>query len=186
MKPVERSEILDYVTYEERRAELRPAFLAAKAKRRVRVGEYLNFLFENRDTVRYQVQEMMRVEQIVKEADILHELKTYNELLGKDGGVGCCLLIEIDDPEERAQKLTAWLKLPEHLYLKLADGTKVRAVFDERQVGETRVSSVQYLQFPVGGQTPIAVGVDHPDLNAETTLEDEQKAALAEDLAQED
>ena len=183
MKPVDRSEILDYVTYSEQRDELRPAFLEAKKLRRVRVGEYLTFLFENHDTVRYQVQEMMRVEQIVKEVDIKHELDTYNELIGKDGGLGCTLLIEIDDKEERQEKLTAWLKLPEHLYLKLADGTKVRAVFDERQVGETRVSSVQYLQFPVGGQAPVAVGTDHPELTEETALSDEQQAALGADLA---
>ena len=67
MKPVTRDEILDYVTYTEQRDQIRPAVLAAKAPRRIVVGDgTLTFLFENRDTVRYQVQEMMRVERIVK------------------------------------------------------------------------------------------------------------------------
>ena len=85
MKPVLREELLDYVTYAERRDEIRARVLELKRPRRVHVGDELTFLFENRETVRYQVQEMMRVERIVREADILHELQTYNELLGGPG-----------------------------------------------------------------------------------------------------
>ncbi len=185
MKPVQRNELLDYVTYTEKRDDLRPAALAAKAPRRIGVGEFLVFLFENRDTVRYQVQEMMRVEQIVKETDIQHELDTYNELLGGPGELGCTLLIGIDDEAQRAEKLAAWLELPHNLYAKLPDGTLVRPVFDERQVGETRLSSVQYLRFPVGGVTPVALGADLPALTVEVALTAEQSAALAADLAAE-
>ncbi len=184
MKPVTRDEILDYVTYSERRDELRPGALAAKAARRVAVADgTLTFLFENRETVRYQVHEMMRTERIVREADIEHELRTYNELLGRDGGLGCTLLIGIDDPKERDEKLVAWLDLPGHLYAELADGTKIRPTFDPRQVGDTRLSSVQYLQFPVGGQTPVALGCDLPALTVRAALSDDVKAALTEDLA---
>src|SRR5581483_4383461 len=68
MKPVERSEIVDYVTYEERRDTFRTEVLKAKAIRRTHIAEYLTVLFENRMTVRYQVQEMMRAERIVREA----------------------------------------------------------------------------------------------------------------------
>lgn len=183
MKPVQRNELLDFVTYNEKRDELRPLALAAKAPRRVEVGEFLVFLFENRDTVRYQVQEMMRVEQIVKEADIQHELETYNELLGGPGELGCTLLIGIDDEAQRDEKLVAWLELPQHLYAKLPDGTKVRPIFDGRQVGETRLSSVQYLRFAVGGTVPVALGSDLPALEVEVPLSEVQKAALGEDLA---
>ena len=185
MKPVQRNELLDFVTYNEKRDELRPLALAAKAPRRIEVGDALVFLFENRDTVRYQVQEMMRVEQIVKEADIEHELETYNELLGGPGELGCTLLIGIDDEAQRDEKLSAWLALPQHLYAKLPDGTKIRPVFDPRQVGETRLSSVQYLRFPVGGVVPVALGSDLPALQIETPLGEVHKAALGEDLATE-
>ena len=186
MKPVLRSEILDHVTYSERREELRAKALVAKAARRVVLAEgTLTFLFENRDTVRYQVQEMMRAEQIVREADILHELETYNELLGGPGELGCTLLIGIDDPAERAKKLGEWLALPQHVYAELADGTRVRATFDPRQVGEERLSSVQYLKLPVGGQVPVALGVDLPGLEARQVLTDEQRRALADDLTAE-
>ena len=186
MKPVERSEILDHVTYSERREALRPVALAAKAARRVVLERgTLTFLFENRDTVRYQVQEMMRAEQIVREADVLHELHTYNELLGGPGELGCTLLIGIDDPAERAQKLAQWLALPQHVYAELPDGTRVHATFDPRQVGDERLSSVQYLKLPVGGRAPVAIGVDLPGLEARQVLTDEQRRTLAEDLAAE-
>lgn len=184
MNPVERSEILDYVTYEEQRDALRPQALAAKATRRVHVGSVLTFLFENRDTVRYQVQEMMRTERIVKEADIAHELSTYNELLGGEHELGCTLLIGIETEAERAKKLAAWLDLPDRLYAKLQDGTKVRPTFDPRQVGQDRLSSVQYLKFKVGERAPVAIGCDFddPEVQAETTLSDEQREALQTDL----
>ncbi len=122
MKLIERSEILDYVSYEERRDALRASAMRAKDERRVHVGRYLTFLFENRETIRYQIQEMTRVERMVKEAEIQHEIETYNELLGTGGDLGCTLLIEIDDPAARAVKLASWLALPQHLYAKLEDG----------------------------------------------------------------
>jgi len=184
MKRVKRSEIVDFVTYEERRDGVRDSAMKAKGERRVHVGPHLTFLFENHETILYQVQEMTRAERMVKEADIVHEIETYNELLGGPGEVGCTLLVELDDPAARAVKLTKWLALPRHLYAKRADGTKAYARYDERQVGETRVSSVQYLKFDVGPQAPLAIGCDHPDpeLKHETTLTDAQRAALQRDL----
>jgi hypothetical protein len=183
-RTLERGEVVDHVTYEERRGAIRDSVMKAKALRRVHVGPHLTFLFENHETIHYQVQEMMRAERMVREADIVHEIETYNELLGGPGELGCSLLVELDDPEERAKKLTRWLDLPKHLYVRQADGTKVYARYDERQVGETRVSSVQYLKFVVGSEAPVAVGCDHPDpeLNQETALSAEQRAALKADL----
>jgi hypothetical protein len=184
MKPVERSEIVDYQTYGELRADVREAVMKEKEPRRIHVGPHLTFLFETHATVRYQIQEMMRAEQIVREAEILHEIETYNELLGGPGELGCTLLVEIDDPAARATKLGEWLELPKHLYVKRPDGTKVRPTYDERQVGEERVSSVQYLKFEVGARAPVAMGCDHADplLHHETKLSDAQGAALQKDL----
>ena len=182
MKRVNRQEILDYVTYEEERDKLRKKIMKIKNLRRINVGGVLSFLFENTDTVRYQIQEMVRVERIVKETDILHEIKTYNDLLGNSGELGCTLLIEIDDSEERQEKLIQWLDLPNHLYLSLEDGSRIRASFDERQIGDSRLSSVQYIKFDTGGKTPFAIGSDLPLLKAETTLTVEQQKALSEDL----
>ena len=185
MKTVERSEILDYVTYEEQRPAIRAAAMRAKDARRVHVGDHLTFLFESHETIRYQVLEMTRAERMVKEADIRHELETYNELLGQGGDLGCTLLIEIADPGERAAKLGEWLSLPGQLYARLEDGTKLRPTFDERQVGDARLSAVQYLKFPVGGRAPVALGCDlaDPAVCRETALSPDQRDALRQDLA---
>lgn len=182
MRPVRRDEILDLSTYERSRAEIRPAILEAKRRRRVHVADCLTFLFENTATIRYQVQEMVRAERMAREEDIRHELETYNELLGRAGELGCTLLIELPEPEERDRKLREWLALPAHLYVKLGDGRKVRATYDPRQVGTDRLSSVQYLKFDLKGAQPVAVGSDLPQLDAETVLDSEQREALTRDL----
>jgi uncharacterized protein DUF3501 len=183
VKPVERNEVVDYVTYEETRQAFRSRVLAEKEVRRIHIGDYLTLLFENHQTVRYQIQEMIRTERTVKEADIQHEMDTYNELLGGEGELGCTLLIEIDDPSVRSKKLKEWWHLPECVYLLLEDGTRVAARFDERQRGLEQVSSVQYLKFNTEGRVPVAAGVDLPELKAETLLTDKQRQALIEDLS---
>ena len=109
-------------------------------------------------------------------------MDTYNGLLGGPGELGCTLLIEIDDPGLRAVRLREWYALPEHVYVRLPDGTRVRASFDESQRGEGRLSSVQYLKFRVGSAVPAAVGIDLPGLADETPLTPDQQAALTEDL----
>jgi hypothetical protein len=183
MTPVRREEILDLRTYEQMRDDIRREILAAKAPRRVHVGEHVTLLFENRRTVWYQVQEMLRTERITEPGGILHEVETYNELLGGPGELGATMLIEIDDPAVRAVKLREWLELPRHVYARMADGARIRPTFDPRQVGAERVSSVQYLKFPLAGQVPVALGIDLPAAAAETALTPEQRRALGADLA---
>jgi len=183
VKPVERNEIIDYVTYGEGRDAFREKIFAVKAPRRVHIGEHLTLLFENHLTMLYQIQEMIRTERMVKEADIQHEIDTYNEVLGGDGEFGCTLLIEIDEPAVRDVKLKEWWQLPEKMYLLLEDGSRVWATFDERQRGEDRVSSVQYMKFVTGGRVPVAAGVDLPGLQAEATLTEQQREALSKDLS---
>jgi hypothetical protein len=182
MRKVTRSDVLDYKTYNDRRQGLRERVLVEKSKRRVHLGEYLTFLFESTDTILYQVQEMMRLEQTVRESEIQHEIDTYNQLLGDAGELGCTLLIEIDNQAERDQKLKAWLDLPRHLYISLADGAQARASWDPAQIGDTRLSSVQYLKFRVGQGEPVAIGCDHPQLNLSVTLTEAQRETLRLDL----
>jgi hypothetical protein len=183
MRPVRREELLEIPVYERSRPEIRAAVMDAKRRRRVTVAGVLTFLFENGATIRYQVQEMIRAERIAREADVLHELETYNELLGGPGELGVSLLVELPDPGERDRRLREWLALPRHVYLRLGNGERVRPTFDPRQVGTDRLSSVQYLRFDVRGEVPVAAGVDLPGLAGETTLTDEQREALRQDLA---
>jgi hypothetical protein len=182
MRKVERSEILDLGTYESRRDAERERVMQLKLSRRVHLGEHLTFLFENADTVRYQVHEMLRAERRTDAADVEHELATYNELLGDDGELGCTLLIEIEDKADRDRKLREWSALPRHLWARLEDGERVRASYDARQIGEDRLSSVQYLKFDTKGRVPVALESDHPSLELSAELTGEQREALAADL----
>jgi hypothetical protein len=182
LRKVQRSEILDWKTYDDGRQAARAAIMEVKRPRRIHVGPHLTFLFENADTLRYQVQEVMRAERMVREAEIQQEIDTYNALLGGEGELACALLIEIDDKAERDRALRAWRDLPEHIYLRTERGL-VRPSFDPGQIDDEKISAVQYLRFPVGGAQPLAVGCDLPPLVAETVLDDEQRAALTADLA---
>lgn len=181
MNLVTRDEVLDYVTYEDRRDSIRDKVMEVKRPRRIHLGEYLTFLFENHETIHYQIQEMVRIEKIVKEADIQHEIDTYNQILGDAGNIGCTLLIEINDKAERDVKLRELMGLPEKIYLVLVNGAKVYAEYDPLQVGEDRLSSVQYLTFLTQGIRPVALGVEHPKLREEVLLTGEQQVALYED-----
>lgn len=179
---VRREEIVDYVTYSERRKLFKEKILKIKEDRRVHVGPYLTFLFENHDTVLYQIQEMMLVEKIVKESDILHEMQTYNELIGGKGEIGCSLLIEIDDAAIRPQKLKELLGLESRMYLTFKNGEKSKAIFDPRQVGEDRISSVQYLKFAANSPDLVGIETDHPAYKFKATFTPAQLAALKSDL----
>lgn len=180
---VQREDIVDYQTYEDNRDASRSKALEAKRPRRIHLGEYLTFLFENRETLAYQIQEIMRAEQIVRESAIQHEIGVYNQMLGQEGELGCALLIEIAEAVDRKPLLKRWLGLESTIYVRLEDGTKVYAIYDPDQVGEDRISAVQYLRFGVGGQTPVAIGTDFEELTMEIELSTEQRAALAADLA---
>jgi hypothetical protein len=183
MRRVERREILPLDRYAVERPAIRAAVMEIKRRRRVHVGGVLTFLFENPTTIRYQIQEMLRAERVVGEADIQHQLATYNALLGGEGELGCCLLIELDDPVERERRLRDWRDLPSHVYVGCEGGATVRPQVDLDQDDGERISTVQYLKFALGDSRPLAVGCDLPGLFAETSLSDEQREALREDMA---
>lgn len=187
MTPVALSEIKNIADYEAERESLRPRMLEIKNRRRIRVGDHLTFLFENRDTVRYQVQEMMRIERIVKPAEIQHELNTYNELIPAQGELSASLLIEYETPEERSVHLTQLLGLENHTWLEAA-GQRTKAIFDNRQIGDTRISSVQYIKFKLTAAQVAAfpqearIVVDHNHYQAQRSFTEAERAELHQDL----
>ncbi len=188
MKPIQPSEIRNIADYELERTALRPRMMALKDRRRVRVGEHLTFLFENRETVRYQIQEMMRIERIVDLAAIRHEVETYNELIPPAGGLCACLLIEYPSAEERDQKLRELLGLEDHVFLAVAGLPPSKAVFDARQIASDRLSAVQYIRFDLTPEQRarwregVRVVVDHPNYGAETPLSADQSAEIERDF----
>jgi hypothetical protein len=188
MKTVELHEIRNIADYELSRNTWRPQIIALKDLRRIRVGGHLTFLFENRDTVRYQIQEMMRIERIVDPKAIRHEVDTYNELIPFRGELSATLLIEYDTPEERAIKLHELLGLEEHVFLVVPGEPPAKARFDTRQISTDRLSAVQYAKFPLTPEqrakwhSGAKIVVDHPKFEAEAQLTPEQLRELAQDF----
>jgi hypothetical protein len=172
------------------RSQLREAILAHKTKRRVAVGANVTLLFEDRETLRWQVLEMCRVEGTRDAASIQREIDVYNELLPGSDELSATLFIEITDLDEIRPALDRLLGLDAHVALWIGD-TEVRASFDPGQMEEERISAVHYLRFalPAGSATllrdpavPVRIRVDHPSYQAETSLEAATRESLAGDL----
>lgn len=188
MNPVELSEIKTIADYEIARQMLRPTMMALKDRRRIRAGNHMTFLFENRETVLYQIQEMIRIERTVEPAAIRHEVDTYNELIPFRGELSATLLIEYDSPEERQVALHDLVGLEHHVWIAVADQPPAQARFDTRQISTDRLSSVQYVKFPLTPEQRrrwsqgARVVIDHPKYAAEAALTGEQLEELAHDF----
>ena len=193
MKAVHRAQILPFEQYEKLRALLRPLFIAEKSRRRLAIGEHLSLLFENAQTVWYQVQEMLRTERIATDEGIEHELDTYNELLPGPNELAATMLIEYADAAERDENLHKLIGLENHVSLLIGE-RRQKARFDLRQVSTERISSVHFVRFPLGGidaptfaaqaaEGRLVVEVTHPQMTVRTPITGVLAAALAEDLA---
>ena len=193
MKPVTLKEIMPFAQYEILRPRLRPLIIAEKERRRLAVGEHLSLLFENGQTVWYQVQEMVRSERISDEDAIRHEIDTYNELLPRPGELTATMLLEYADETQRDAALRALVGLERHLWIRIGD-RREPARFDARQIATDRVSAVQFVRFPLGGldqdeflkfaaEGKLAIEADHPQLNARAPITGAIAKALAGDFA---
>ena len=193
MKAVTLSEIKNIAEYEAIRQDFRSRVIAEKERRRLTVGAVFTFLFENHLTVLYQVQEMIRTERIVKEAAIQFEIETYNELIPESGSLGATLLIEFTDPEERAVELVRLVGIENHIKLVVGALPPIPGRLDDRQMNDKKISSVQYILFPLGdghlrewkaaGEAgKIRIEVDHPHYTHQMTMPPTMVEALAGDL----
>ncbi len=106
------SDILNIADYEKQRPEYRKRIIDAKRHRRVQVGPYMTFVFENRATVLFQIQEMVRTERLVHDKDIQHEIDTYNRLLPSPNELSATLLIDITEAEKIRSTLDSLIGLP--------------------------------------------------------------------------
>jgi hypothetical protein len=193
MKPIERSEVLGFGDYEPIRERFRARVLEQKQKRRVAIGDRMSALFENRDTVLLQIQEMLRTERISEDKAIQHEIETYNELIPGDAQLSFTLFVEVDDREERERMLVACAGMEKAVYLGI-DGERFFATITSRAgLSESRTTAVQYYLVDLseeaarrlrdGEAKHVALGVDHPAYRQEAKLSAETVVQLAGDLA---
>ena len=193
MKPISLADIRNLHEYELERPEFRQRVIALKRHRRVALGPLLTLVFENRDTVRFQIQEMLRVERIVEPERVQEEIGVYNELLPRDSEVAATLFIEVTDPEQVQPTLDGFVGLDEPGKLTLTSGgERSLAGFAPGQSREDRISAVHYVRFPIGEtirraieqRQPVSLTVHHGDYNATAVLAPEAVEELRHDLAQ--
>jgi hypothetical protein len=190
MQPVARTEIVTNAEFVARRPRLEAELMRHKQHRYVQLGAELLLAFEDRHTVRWQVQEMCRVEGITAEDAIAHELTTYNALLPGPNELSATLMIGYPDPAERDRRLRELVGLQDHLWLQLGH-RRVQARFDADQYSTDRISSVQFVRFALDATAraafldlaqPAQLLATHPALAAEAVLSPAVRGALAEDL----
>lgn len=191
MKRVERAELLDNEAYESARQGMRERVIELKRARRVALGSNMSLLFENRDTVLFQIQEMLRTEQITREDAILHELETYNELIPAPAELSATLFVEYEDVRERERMLVALAGLEDKFTLDV-DGHQVPARNETRGTRQDRTTAVHYMKFPLGQElaalvkslkAPVTLGVSHPHYQARAPLSLDALKSIARDLA---
>lgn len=192
MKPIDRSEVLDLGAYEAIRERFVARVIAEKRHRRVMVCDEVSALFENRDTVLMQIQEMLRTERITSESGIRHEIATYNELVPGMDELSATMFVEIADKEPRERRLVELAGLEQRIALAI-DGEVVRARNESRGVLPDRTTAVHYVKFPLGaslakklreGRDAVKVAwvLDHPKLQVRAELSPNAVRALADDL----
>ena len=156
MKPIARNEILGIADYETIRPHFRARIVDEKKIRRVPLGDRVTVVFENRDTVLLQIQEMLRTERITREAAILHEIATYNALVPGDSELTCTLMIEIMEREEREAFLTSAVGFERHVAIEV-DGERLPAAWEASRELEGRTSAVHYLRFKLPSRAAAAL-----------------------------
>jgi len=193
MKPIAPHEILNLYEYERVRDARRRAVIDLKRIRRVQVGRYLSFVFENRETVWCQIQEMCRAERIVDDAKIGEEVEVYNTLLPGPGELAATMLIEIEDSAQIKPVLDKLLGIDSRDYVRLEVGPhtipgRFEAGHSDEEKG--KISAVHFVRFPLPSATwrefermEVALVVAHPNEHARTMLSPETKRSLAQDLA---
>jgi Protein of unknown function (DUF3501) len=176
-------------------ARERPAFrarvMAHKKRRTVSVGPNVTLLFEDRLTVKYQIQEMLRIERIFEPEGIAEELAAYTPLIPDGTSLVATLLIEFADPLERARQLRQ-LRGLEQVVVLVIDGERISPVADddlERENAE-KTSAVHFLRYTVPAPlrdrlatAPVVIAVEHPAYRHSVELSEDTRAALARDLA---
>lgn len=191
MRGVRRDEVLDLVAYERIRPEFLEKTIRLKKPRRISVGDRLTFIFENRDTVLFQIQEMLRAERTVKEEKIEDEIAVYNELVPRANELSATLMIEIPEMGRIRAELDRLIGIDEHVFLDVGSET-VRATFDAKQFESDRISAVQYVRFPLGPtlackfcdrNAAVQLRVDHPNYRHATEIRGDSRESLIGDLS---
>jgi hypothetical protein len=187
------ADLLDLESYERARPAYRKAIIDLKRLRRVGVGDRVSLVFESRETLRFQVLEMLRVERIHEPERVQYELDVYNQLLPGPGELSATLFIEVTEPTLVRPELDRLVGIDEHVSLLLGEpdqAERIPARFDPDQMEEDRISAVQYVRFPLEPaqleklacpDLPARICIDHPSYRAVAELQGATRHELVDD-----
>lgn len=187
-----RSDLMTLEAYAVERNQFRSRAIAHKRQRSVSLGAHMTLLFEDRITVQYQIQEMLRAERIFDPQGIQEELDAYNPLISDPDNLKATLLIEYPDPAIRVMKLAELREIENRLYMQVGDGEKKFAIADEdmNRSNSEKTSAVHFVRFPINAKAqeslragaPLAFGIDDIRYPQHQELNREQQNALLSDL----
>ena len=189
---IRRQSLLTLEAYAKERDAFRARVMEHKKRRTLHLGEHVTLIFEDELTIRYQVQEMLRVERIFEEAGIQGELDAYNPLIPDGHNWKATMLIEYPEVEERRRMLARLKGVEQRVWVQVEGCARVAPIADEdlERENEEKTSSVHFLRFELDaamrerlrGGAGLALGVDHPAYQARVEASREARAALAADL----
>ena len=193
MPKIARDSLMTLEAYSKARPEYRTRVIAHKKNRTLALGAHVTLIFEDELTMRYQVQEMLRVEKIFEEAGIQDELEAYNPLIPDGGNFKATMMIEYPDADERQRMLARLIGIEDRVWMRVAGHSPVYAIADEDldRENDAKTASVHFLRFELTremvatlkGGAVLAAGVDHPAYRvARDTLPGKTVAALVRDL----
>jgi hypothetical protein len=191
MRKVTLDEIMGLERYERIRDEFRRRIIDLKKNRRVSVGDHITFVFENHDTVLFQIQEMLRAEHITDIDKIRFELDTYNTLIPDEGELSATMLIEITELSQIRPALVRLIGIEKAVTLHIGDQFVTPGVFEPGRSKEDNLSAVQYVRFPFvpearavfkDEQQEVRLVIDHPNYQAQAVLSPAVRHALAAEL----
>ncbi len=193
MPQIAKDSLMTLEAYAKQRKEFRAKVIEHKKLRNVHIGEHVTLQFEDELTVRYQVQEMLRIERIFEEEGIQEELDVYNPLIPDGANLKATLMIEYPDPVERQRMLAKLKGIEDRAWVQVEGCERVYAIADEdlERENEDKTSSVHFLRFELSDEmrkalkygVGVAVGIDHPEYRANVdALAPQVRASLVSDL----
>ncbi|MGA8203693.1 MAG: DUF3501 family protein [Woeseiaceae bacterium] len=193
MQKLTRQDLYSLEQYATVRPEFRERVIAHKRNRRIALGTNAALYFEDRLTMQYQVQEMLRIERIFEPAGIEDELQAYNPLIPDGSNWKATFMIEFPEVEERKAMLARLVDVENRVFVRIGDLDKVYAIADEDldRADDVKTSSVHFLRFELNeamvdalrGGAPLAAGIDHPNYQVEISpVDDNVRQSLLDDL----
>ena len=194
MEKLNKSDLFSLEEYSINRDSFRKKVLEEKQHRKVYIGEHVVLLFENKNTIQYQIQEMLRIEKIFDAEGIQEELDAYNPLIPDGSNLKAVMLIEYPDVEERKEKLKILKGIEKKIWIKVGSQNKVFAIADEdlEREDETKTSAVHYLRYEFSASmindwkngSSIVMGIDHENYqSSETIISSDISSSLSGDFA---